>query len=89
LIKVLFCPHYNIEKHRQEDLKRMMKNTYKIPALALENGVALEVIDDKYRLIRSIPNTHAYKCYWSEGNYIKQEIEIMSEFKPISELYKK
>lgn len=88
-IKILFCPHYNVEKDRQEDLKRMMKNTFRIPAIALENGVALEVIDDTYRLIQSIPNTHAYKCYWSRGEYIKKEIKISKTFKPINELYEK
>lgn len=88
-INILFCPHYNIEVQRQEDLKRMMKNTFKIPAIALENGVALEIVAEKYRFIQSIPNTKAYKCYWKGNEYIEQELEIDTEFKHISKLCSK
>ena len=86
-IKILFCPHYN-EIHRQENLKHMMKTTQKIPAIAFENGVALEVINDSYRFIKSIPNACVYKCYWKSNNYIKEPLEISSNFKSINELYK-
>lgn len=33
----LICPHYDEEVHRQKDLKRMMKKTPKIVAIALES----------------------------------------------------
>lgn len=88
-IPILFCPHYNVEAHRQEDLKRMMKTTYNIPAIALDNGVALEIIDGEYRLIRSIKNAEARKCYWKNGEYIITPLEIANTFKDIQNLYKK
>ena len=89
LIDILFCPHYNIEPHRQIDLERMMKTTYKMPAIALENGVALEIVDKKYRFIQSIPNSRAYKCFWKNNKYNKYELEISEKYKPLNDLYKK
>lgn len=88
-IKILMCPHYNVEIFRQEDLKRMMKNTYGIPAIALDNGVALEVVNNEYRFIRSIKNAKARKCYWKNGKYICTELEIADKFYDISLLYEK
>src|SRR5690606_6160908 len=40
LIPALFCPHYDVEKHRQNDLRKMMMKTPKIVAIALDNCCA-------------------------------------------------
>jgi len=37
-VPVLMCPHYNTEESRQADLPRMMKTTYKMPAIAVDDG---------------------------------------------------
>lgn len=89
LINALNCPHYDVEKHRQVDLKRMMKNTFKIVAIALENCTALEVIDNKYRLIKSKEKAKAYKIYWKNNKYHKEEIICKSTFSDLDELLKK
>lgn len=73
-INALFCPHYDGENHRQEDLKRMMKNTKGV-ALAFENCTALKIIDDKYWVLKSQTGKKAYKCYYSKKEYIKEEIK--------------
>lgn len=89
LINALHCPHYDVEKHRQKDLKRMMKNTFKIVAIALENCTALEVIDDQYRILKSKPEAKAYKIYWKNNKYHKEEIISKKEFSDLSELLSK
>ena len=72
-IPILFCPHYDIERERQEGLKRMMK---KIPgvALAMENCSALEVVGEKARIITSKKSANAYKVFWSKGKYFRERI---------------
>lgn len=87
LVNILFCPHINTEPNRADDLKRMMKTTYKIPAIAVDLG-ALEIVDNQYRILTIDSSTTANKCYWKNGRYFCESI-IDDKFKPIEELYRK
>ena len=89
LIQALFCPHYDSEVHRQEDLKRMMKSVSKMPAIALENCSAIEIVDGKYRIIISQPVAKAYKIFWKKGIYHKEEIVLKEEYQSLEGLLKK
>lgn len=89
LIDALHCPHYDAEEHRQSDLKRMMKTTSKIVSIALENCCAIEVIDNKFKIIKSKPNAKAYKIFWKGGKYFKEEIISKKEFENLDVLLKK
>lgn len=73
-IPALFCPHYDVESARQEDLKRMMKTTKGV-ALAFENCTALEINGNEYAVLKSKDTAKAWKCYWSKGEYIKKELK--------------
>jgi len=75
LVHVLLCPHFNVEPKRPKDLPRMMKTTCKIPAVALDNGAALEIVDDKFRIINSIEGATARKFYWKKRVYHTEIIE--------------
>ena len=87
LIHILFAPHIVKEPNRIESVKQMMKRTYKIPAVQLYNA-ALEIIDNKYRILTIDDNSVAKKCYWKKGEYINENI-IYNEFRSIEELYEK
>lgn len=87
LINILFCPHINTEANRADDLKRMMKTTHKIPAIAVDMG-ALEIVDNQYRILTINSSATANKCYWKNGRYFCESI-IDDKFKPIEELYRK
>lgn len=86
-----FVPHCN-EKGRTESAKELLKNKSSV-GLLLSNGAALEIIDDKYRIIISDSDSlelkpYALKTNWNDNNYISQEIEITEEFRKLEELYK-
>lgn len=87
LIHILFAPHIVKEPNRIESVKQMMKRTYKIPAVHLDNA-ALEIIDNKYRILTIDDNSVAEKCFWKKGEYITENI-IFNEFRSIEELYEK
>ena len=87
-INALNCPHFNTEKHREADLKRMMKITSGV-AIALDECAAIEVVDNWYRIITSKPKAKAYKIYWKSGKYFKEEIEQKKEFNDLNLLLKK
>ncbi|MGV8161815.1 MAG: Type 1 glutamine amidotransferase-like domain-containing protein [Candidatus Nanoarchaeia archaeon] len=87
-IDALHCPHFDVEKHRPKDLKRMIKKTKGV-SIALENCTALEVVGDKYRIIKSKKKAKAYKTFYLFGKYKVEEIKESKEFLPLSTLLKK
>jgi dipeptidase E len=88
LINALHCPHYDFDKNRKPDLKKMMKKTSGV-AMAIDNCCAIEVIDDKYRIISSKSSANAYKVFWKGNNYHEEVIKKEREFKPLKDLLKK
>lgn len=88
LVDALNCPHYNFEAYRKADLKKMMKKTSGV-AIALDNCCAIEIIDDKYKVITSKKTANAYKVYWKENKYYEEIIKKEKELKPLSQLLSK
>jgi len=88
-IDALHCPHYDAEPHRQEDLKRMMKRVPRLVAVALDNGAALVVDDEKYRIVTSLPGAKARRCYWRNGEYHLELIAGTKTWKNIGHLLDK
>jgi len=87
-LPILMCPHYDVDTHRRGSLKDMMRTTYKMPALALDNGAALKVIDDKYKIITSAIGAKATKCFWKNSEYIERPLE-KDVFLNLEDLYGK
>lgn len=81
----LLCPHYDVDVDRKEDLKKMMKNMSEI-AIGLDNCCAIEIIGDKYRIVKSKLKAKAYRAYWKAGKYHEEEIIAKKKFQTISEL---
>ena len=88
MINAMHCPHYDFEKHRQEDLKKMMKKTSGV-AIAIYNCCALEILDEKYRIINSKKDAKAYKVYWKNNKFYQEVISQEKEFKSLAEILKK
>lgn len=88
LINALHCPHYDFELHRKEELKQMMKNTSGV-AIAIDNCCAIEIVDDKYRIISSKKEAKAYGVYWNKNKFYKEMINKEKKYKSLSELFKK
>ncbi len=89
LIDALHCPHYDTEKHRQSDLKRMMKTTSKLISIAIDDCCAIEIIDNQYKIIKSKKSAKAYKIFWKKGKYFKEEIISKNEFEDLIKILKK
>ncbi len=87
-INALFCPHYDFEKDRKPELKKMMKKTSGI-SIAIDDCCAIEIIDDKYRIICSKESAKAYKVYWKANKYYEEVIKKEKTFRDLSALLKK
>ena len=63
----------------------MMKKTTGV-GLAFDNCCAIEVIDDKYRIITSKKDANAYKVYWKNGKFYHKTIEKSKKFRSLKDL---
>ena len=87
-IDALACPHYDVEKDRKPELKEMMRKTRGI-AIAIDNCAALEVVEDKYRVVTSKPKAGVYKVYWSKGVYFQEKLPIDKAWRLLSQMLTK
>ncbi len=88
VVDMLLCPHYSSEKQRKYSLMKMMKRT-SCPALALDDCCAIEIIDDRYRILSSNDNARAYKVYRVNGENREEELEQSRRYRPIEGLITK
>jgi len=65
-----------------------MRKTFGV-AIAIDNCCAIEILDDKYRIISSKSFANAYKVYWKGNKYYQEKIDKEKEFRLLSELLKK
>ena len=92
LVAGLYVPHCDAEG-RLKNVKCLLKESEEI-GLSISNCCALEIVDDKYRLIISKPveenfKPYGLKTYWKDKEYIEQYIDDSFEFKSFSELLKR
>lgn len=85
----LFVPHCD-EKDRLDNVKDLLKSSEQI-GLSMSNCTALEIVDDKYRLIISDASYHnieafGLKSYWKDGEYIEEHVDASLNFKPLKDL---
>lgn len=88
LVDILYCPHYDTEKRRKADLKRMMKKTSRVVAIACEECTALEIVDEQFRIIKSKSSAKAYRIFWKNNKYVREELKNKT-FLPITLLLQK
>jgi len=86
LLDAMVCPHYNVEKDREPELKRMTRG-FSGMAIALDNCAAFEVVGDKCRVITSKPTARGYRVFWKAGRYGR--IPIGLQWQPLGEVFKK
>ncbi len=83
----LVWPHYDSEKRRKPALKKMMKKMSGI-ALALQDCTALEVVEDRCRILSTRKQSNAYKVYWKHGKFYHVKLK-RDRFLSIEELVRK
>ncbi len=83
-IDLTLCPHFDFEPTRKAGLKKLMSKTPGV-AIALDNCTALEIIDDKYRIITSKKSANGFITYWKNNEYI-QKIISKNVFQNLKEL---
>ena len=78
-------PHHTRETTRKKAFINIMKRTPGL-GIALEDCSALEIVNDKYRIISSKNNANAYKVYSYKKTTYYEKFTKSNEFRPLSEL---
>ena len=55
----------------------------------LSNCSALEIIDDKYRIITSNNDGYVYKTYWYNNKYYEEKLQLNGELESLNYLIKR
>lgn len=85
-IEGFFVPHCDAPG-RYESVKKLLK-TRDLIGLSMSNCTALEIVDDKYRLITSDASNYGFeaygiKTYWKNGEYFEEHIEVTPEYRKL------
>jgi len=88
MVNALHCPHYDFEPYRKIELKKMIKRAPGV-AIAIDNCCAIEIINDKYRIITSKKSANAYKIYWKNNKYYQEKIDKEKNLKLLDTLLTK
>lgn len=86
IIPMLHCPHHN-EDNRASDFLDKVENTKSI-GLAIENDCAIEIKDNKFRIIKSNEDAKAYKVYLKNNKVIQETLDSLEEYRDLSYLLK-
>ena len=85
-IKGFLVPHCD-EHGRYETAKRMLKENNMV-GIMLSNCAAIEIVDDKYRIIvsdgkRYNIKPYALKAYWKDGKYYEERLNASEQYKTL------
>jgi dipeptidase E len=79
------CPHYNSER-RDEAFHETIRREGGV-GIALDDGCALHVAGDHYRLLTSLPNAGAYRVIRRRGRVEQQPLGPAHQWRPLEELF--
>jgi dipeptidase E len=88
IIPLSASPHHIRERSRKYGIIKMMKKTPGV-GIALDDFSALEIIDEKFRIITSKPHAKVYKVYKKRNGVIYKPIKKQLKFLPLSNLINK
>ena len=78
---IILCPHYSSELERKKSLKTELKRYKNSIAIALDNGSALEIVDNKYKVVTSLNKARARLCYYANDQYYIKELNISNDYR--------
>lgn len=88
-VDAYFSPHCQYDWKRENEI-RSLKHIDKV-GLSVSNCSAVEIIDEDYRIIKSVPADSAFKpyvlrTYWKDGVMFEEELAESVDFKPLDKL---
>ncbi|HOZ36794.1 MAG TPA: Type 1 glutamine amidotransferase-like domain-containing protein [bacterium] len=87
-IKAIFSPHYKSDASRKAHLKRILRHDSRV-AIATDDYCAIEIIDDKFKIIKNNNKSNIYKVYWKNKKFFHERLANDKGYLPLEMLLKK
>lgn len=79
ILNIFLAPHFSGTK-RPDDMPRIMKNKKKFVAVGLDNQCALVVDDESYCVVKSNPESNAYKMFYNKQEFNCKKLKESGKF---------
>ena len=89
LIKGIAQVHFETLDEIEKNTVLKLSTKKNLPLYGFDNCSAIEIVNDKYKIITSNGEANAYKIYWKNGKYHEEIIAQKKTFSPLDELLKK
>jgi len=83
-VKTMLCPHFHGEK-RVRDYENMIKK-FRTSGIALDDYAAIEIVDNKYRIITGKKSAKAFHICYQNRKITSKIIKQNVKFQPLSNL---
>jgi len=84
-VDLVLCPHTKNEEFRLSEFREMMKGELGA-GIGLDDGCAIWVKDDTYRILASLPGSVAHHIEWIDGDLHERVLEPHEDFRPLTEV---
>ncbi len=82
LLDLLLCPHYDAEPRRQPALQHLLPRA-RLPRVGLDDCTALEVIDDRYRILSCREGSSGHVV---DRSGARRDVPAHDDLRPLAEL---
>jgi dipeptidase E len=89
MYRAVLCPHFDTESVRRPALKKIMARTPAMVSIALDENAAIELIDNRYRILTTQPTANARRTFWKNGRYVVEIIPPDGKFRDLETLLTK
>ena len=90
LLPFVHCPHYDSQtgnKKRKNDFKHMMKKYPSQIGIVCDDSVAIEYLDNQFRVLSNRKTSNAYRVYWKRGKFYEKKLENTDKFLSVKNLF--
>lgn len=84
-VDLVLCPHTRDEGFRLGEFREMMRGERGV-GVGLDDGCALQVRGDAYRILASIEGSVAHRLEWRDGELDERILRPHDDFRPLSRL---
>lgn len=84
-VDLVLCPHTRDEGFRLSEFREMMK-TEQGPGVGLDDGCAIQIRGDEYRILSSMEGSVAHRIEWRDDRLEERVLEPHADFRVLANL---
>lgn len=84
-VDLVLCPHTKDEGFRLGEFREMMQNE-RGPGIGVDDGCAIQIKGDQYRILSSLPGSIAHRIEWVNGSLEERYMPPHEDFRPLLEI---